>query len=226
MRRIRVSFVPLILAVVALLAMIALVQDRNDRTWAVVMGLTTVAAIIYGAHQEHVATRAIALARRRVGGLPYDVLRGEMDRARRHERPFAVVRIRLGSAEIDHAATSTLVAALKAGADRRSALRSIDRWWRTSNDLFLVLPETSADAARIALRRVGGDQAVLNGSWQVAAFPEDGLTTGALFEALGARPPGGEDLPARLPRVSAPPETAPALLEHPAQTVSISSDEK
>ena len=150
-------------AFVALLAMIALVQDRNDRTWSVVMGLTTVAAVAYGAYQEHVATRAIALARRRVGGMPYDILRREMDRARRHERPFAVVRIRLGKAESDHAATSALVAALRAEGDRRSALRSIDRWWRSGNDLFLVLPETSADAARVALRRMAS--ATATRSW-------------------------------------------------------------
>jgi hypothetical protein len=225
MRRIRVSFVPLILAVVALLAMIALVQDRNDRTWAVVMGLTTVAAVIYGAHQEHVATRAIALARRRIGGMPYDVLRAEMDRARRHERPFAVVRIRLGSPG-DQASTSALVASLRADEVRGTALRSIDRWWRSGNDLFLLLPETSADAARVALRRVGSDEAVLSGSWQVAAFPENGITTGALFEALGVRPPGGEDLPAHLPEVPAVPDAQSTLGEHAARAVPISTDDK
>jgi hypothetical protein len=226
MRRIRVSFVPLILAAVALLAMVALVQDRNIRTWAVVMGLTTVAAVSYGAYQEHVATRAIAVARRRIGGTPFDELRREMDRARRHERPFAVVRIRLGSGGTDGQSTETLVTALRAGDEARSALRSIDRWWRSANDLFLLLPETSADAARVALRRVGGDQAVLTGMWQVAAFPEDGITTGALFEALGARPPGGEDLPAALPGMPDAAEGKAPRHEHAAQAVSVSADDQ
>jgi hypothetical protein len=206
--------------------MIALVQDRNIRTWAVVMGLTTVAAVSYGAYQEHVATRAIAVARRRVGGMPFDDLRREMDRARRHERPFAVVRIGLGADAVEHDATAALVASLRARDGERSALRSIDRWWRSSNDLFLLLPETSADAARMALRRVGGDEALLNGTWQVAAFPEDGITTGALFEALGARAPGGEDLPAELPDLPAAAEGIAGLRDHAAQPVSIPSDDQ
>lgn len=225
MRRIRVSFVPLILAVVALLAMIALVQDRNIRTWAVVMGLTTVAAVSYGAYQEHVATRAIGVARRRIGGTPFDDLRLEMDRARRHERPFAIVRIHLETNESAPEVTTALIAALRSN-QRRPALRSVDSWWRSANDVFLLLPETSADAARVALRRVGGDEAVLTGHWQVAAFPENGITVGALFEALGARPPGGEDLPADLPGPSSTPEAEAGRPERSPQAVSISTDDK
>jgi hypothetical protein len=217
MRRIRVSFVPLILAVVALLAMIALVQDRNIRTWAVVMGLTTVAAVVYGAHQEHIATRAIDVARRRIGGTPFDDLRLEMDRARRHERPFAVVRIHLDAKASTAAATDAVINALRSSQHGRSELRSVDRWWRSANDVFLLLPETTADAARVALRRVGGGEAILVGSLQVAAFPEDGITTGALFEALGARAPGGEDLPVELPSPS--PERGP-------RPVPVSTDDK
>ena len=162
MRRFRITFVPLILAVVALLAMVALVQDRNTRTWAVVMGLTTVAAVGYGAYQEHVAARAISVARRRLRGMPFDDLRREMDRARRHERPFAVVRIPIGSEDLADQATATLLTGLKAPDARRSVLRSVDRWWRSANNLYLLFPETSADSARVTMRRLGGDEAILD----------------------------------------------------------------
>lgn len=202
MRRFRITFVPLILAVIALLAMVALVQDRNTRTWAVVMGLTTVAAVGYGAYQEHVATRAIGLARRRLGGTPFDDVRREMDRARRHERPFALVRVPL-STDTD-ASTAALLSALVRPASDRTGLRTVDRTWRIGNSLFLLLPETTADAARVAVSRVGAEDAIADGRWPVAAFPEDGLTIGALFEALGARPPRGEEL--SLPLVGEPGE--------------------
>ncbi len=226
MRRVRITFVPLILAVVALLAMIALVQDRNTRTWAVVMGLTTVAAVGYGAYQEHVAARAISVARRRLRGMPFDDLRREMDRARRHERPFAVVRIPIGSEDLADQATAHLLAGLKAPEARRSVLRSVDRWWRSANNLYLLFPETSADSARVTMRRLGGDEAILAGRWQVVAFPEDGLTTGALFEALGARPPRGEELPVPLPGRPSPTDAQPGLRDSAARAVPIPRDDQ
>ena len=142
--------------VVALLAMIALVQDRNTRTWAVVMGLTTVAAVGYGAYQEHVAARAISVARRRLRGMPFDELRREMDRAATPRAPLlGGAHTLIGSEDLADQATATLLTALKAPDARRSALRSIDRWWRSANNLYPPVPETSADSARMTMRRLG-----------------------------------------------------------------------
>jgi hypothetical protein len=196
MRHFRVSYVPLILGIVGMLAMVALVQDRNVRTWAVVMGLTTVAAVSYAAYQEHVATRAIAVARRRVSGTPFDEMRREMDRSRRHERPFALARIPVADAA-DSEATAALIAALRSAGGKSPGLRSIDRSWRSADSVFLLLPETSSEGARSVIRRaVASGAGILTGDWRVVAFPEDGLTAGALFDTLGSPTPRGEDLPA------------------------------
>jgi hypothetical protein len=212
MRHFRISYVPLILGLVGLLAMFALVQDKNVRTWAVVMGLTTVAAVSYAAYQEHIATRAVAVARQRLGGTPFDEMRREMDRARRHERPFAIPVA--GSAD----ATMALLAELRSAGGKHHGLRSIDRSWRSSDSVFLLLPETSSEGARSVIRRaVTSGAGVLSGEWRVVAFPEDGLTAGALFEALGSRAPRGEDLPAPADAES----RGPVMPAGSAQTASI-----
>jgi hypothetical protein len=195
MRRFRVTFVPLMLAVIALLAMVALVQDRNVRTWAVVMGLTTVAAVGYGAYQELVATRAVAIARRRLGGTWFDDIRRELDRARRHEHAVALARITLPPQSTPDATTRLIEAIQPTGAGRAGP-RSADRFWRSGGSVYLLLPETTADGARAVVRRaILTDPSLGSSSWHVASFPEDAITVGALFEALGTRPPRAEELP-------------------------------
>ena len=185
MRRRELTHVPLILAIVAVIAMVALVQDRNVRTWATVMGLTSVAAVGYAAYQEQRATRAVSIARRRLGGAPYDELRREMDRARRHERPFSLVRIR---------ATDVRSLGASVHGQGTPALRSTDRFWKRGADLYLLLPETSSPGVDTVLRRALSDPLEVAEDWRVASFPADGVTVGALFAALGAPAPRGEDL--------------------------------
>jgi hypothetical protein len=196
MRRFRVTFVPLILALIAVLAMAALVDDRNTRTWGVVMGLTTVAAIGYGAYQEHLATRAVAVARRRLGGTWFDDIRREVDRARRHEHAVAVAKITVPRhSPVDE--TARLIEAIRPSGAGRAGPRSADRFWRSGGSVYLLLPETTAAGARtVVTRAIRSDPALADAAWQVASFPEDAITVGALFEALGTRPPRAEELPA------------------------------
>lgn len=187
-RRGTVSYVPLILGIVGVLAMLALVDDRNVRTWAIVIGCTTVAAVGYAAYQEQRANRAVAIARRRSADVPYDELRREMDRARRHERPFALARIRM-----PRAATPSKAVDLPE-TFRRMAWRSTDRAWRRGRDLYLLLPETTADATTAMLRRTLDVTASDGIEFRVAAFPESGVTVGALFRTLGASAPRSDDV--------------------------------
>jgi hypothetical protein len=205
MRRFRVTFVPLILALIALLAMVALVDDRNVRTWAVVMGLTAVAAIGYGAYQEHLATRAVAVARRRLGGTWFDDIRREIDRSRRHDHAVALAKITTPGHSSEE--TALLVEAIRPTGAGRAGPRSADRFWRSGGSVYLLLPETTAAGARaVVTRAIHSDPLLADSAWQVASFPEDAITVGALFEALGTRPPRAEELPTPVAEVPAPAE--------------------
>lgn len=189
-----IPVVPIVLGFVAIMAMLGAAGDRDDvGIWATVLGLTTLAAVAYSAFQEQRAGRAIALARRRLGSAPYDALRHEMDRARRHERPLALARIQL--AAVDGArGVHALLAGPTTGTP--TLLRSTDRSWRDGRSVYLLLPETSTAAATSMVRRaVAAQPAIEPGSWRVVAFPEDGLTIGALFEALDGPAPRSEELP-------------------------------
>lgn len=194
MRRIRasrrgtVSYVPLILGIVGVLAMLALVDDRNVRTWAIVIGCTTVAAVGYAAYQEQRANRALSIVRQRSAAVPYEELRREMDRARRHERPFALARVRL-----PRAAASSRSAAFPTSL-RHMTWRSADRLWRRGRDLYLLLPETTAVTATAVLRRALDADEIDGVEIRVAAFPETGVTVGALFRALGSPAPRGDEV--------------------------------
>lgn len=207
MMRRGITHVPLILGIVGMIAMAALVSDHNVRTWAIVMGFTTVAAIGYAAYQEKQAIRAVGIARRRLGSVPYDELRREMDRARRHERPFALARLRLASRSVANGSPLPLLD------DARPAVRSTDRVWRTGRDLYVLMPETSKPGAEAIIGRALSVRPELSTEWRIASFPSDGVTVGALFAELGAGAPRGDDLvpteqPAR-PRVGL--QHAPAV---------------
>ncbi len=203
------THVPLILGIVAVIAMAALVSDHNVRTWAIVMGFTTVAAIGYAAYHEKQAIRAVGIARRRLGSVPYDELRREMDRARRHERPFALARLRLaprGASAAGNPAWSPLD-------DAQPPIRSTDRVWKSGRDLYLLMPETSKAGAEAIIARALAVHPEPSTEWRVASFPGDGVTVGALFTELGAPAPHGEDL------VPAEPLASPLAAMHPAPAV-------
>ncbi len=185
MRRGGISYVPAVLGIVGLVAMLALVDDRNVRTWAIVIGLNTVAAVGYAAYQEQRANRAVSIARRRVGAAPFDELLREMDRSRRHERPFAIARVRP-----PHSSAGTNIPATL----RQGRWRSTDRTWRQGRDVYVLLPETNVGAAGVAIDRaltIGVAEGV---DVRIAAFPESGITVGSLFEVLGAAAPRSDEV--------------------------------
>lgn len=220
-----ISAVPVILGLVGLLAGIALVSDHNVRTWAVVMSCTTLAAVAYGAYQEHRAQRAVTIARRRLGSAPHDDVQREMDRARRHERPLAIARLHLGrDPRMPRSSSGRRLGSLDS-VDVRRLLRSTDRIWRQGRSLYLLLPETTAAAARHLIARAAEALPGITHDARVVAFPEDGVTMGALFEALGGTPPApgevtaegdvavpalADAMPANLARVTVPSETGEA----------------
>jgi len=122
--------------------------------------------------------------------------RRELDRARRHRRSFALVRLPLGDAP--HGAGSGRLGDGIAATTLRllgTTLRITDSAWIQDGAAMVLLPESdraTAEAflerARQAAPRRFGERA------GIALFPDDGLTSGALFEAA-ERDMLGEPIP-------------------------------
>ena len=120
-------------------------------------------------------------------------LRLEIARSRRFGRPFGLVRVEGNTRPPSFGAV----------------LRSIDRVWTADGVTYLLLPETDREAAQSLRGRLLRElPAELEGcSLSVAAFPEDGLTSGALLTVLRptrerARAPEGR--PAFVPLAESP----------------------
>jgi hypothetical protein len=120
----------------------------------------------------------------------------EIARARRHERPMAIVRL---PGESGSNAT-TRAAALA------PYLRRIDRTWADQGEVNVLLPETDRLAAEQLVERLRIRQpSVVGAGASIAAFPTDGLTSGALLAALYGTPlptvavPVGVGRPVELP---------------------------
>ena len=110
---------------------------------------------------------------------PYSELGRELERSRRYERSFSLVRVRAEGA--GQGQRNGSVSALK---DRLGVgLRSIDRVWTLDDDLVYLLPECDRSQADGFVKRIE----TLEGhalSATIASFPEDGVTGGALVELL------------------------------------------
>jgi hypothetical protein len=83
-----------------------------------------------------------------------------------------------------------------------ASLRLTDRAWRDGSDVIVLLPEagrtTAVDlAARLADLAPGRFTSTVG----IAVFPEDGLTSGALVDALG-RDARGESVPRAIARAA------------------------
>lgn len=119
----------------------------------------------------------------------------ELARARRHDRPLAIVRLP-GASGTDAAARSAAIAPY---------LRRIDRTWSEHGDVNVLLPEADRSAAEILVERLRKRQPDAVGGANIATFPADGLTSGALLAALYGTPmvsvavPKGVGRPVELP---------------------------
>jgi hypothetical protein len=100
----------------------------------------------------------------------------ELARARRFNRPFAIVRYP------DAAADPRVGTRLR---DRiASVSRRIDRIWVDGTDLFALLPEADTGAVDAAVTRVRSRLGLSPAADIIATFPESGITSGALIAAL------------------------------------------
>lgn len=92
-------------------------------------------------------------------------------------------------------------------ADLRRHLRRIDLVWVRGNDIYLLLPETDAEAASGALDRLRErvPAAFAPAEPTVVLFPRDGMTSGAILAAVAGRAPLGPAPAPPAPERSAPP---------------------
>jgi len=126
-----------------------------------------------------------------------EALRQELDRSRRFGRSFVLMRFPLppGTAE-----PATEVD--PRGEMLEMMLRSIDRAWSVKDTTYVLLPESTREAARDLAARLSRalPRALALERVEYAEFPADGVTTGALLANL--RPDGatGDVAPVRLMR--------------------------
>lgn len=136
---------------------------------ALVGGLiATSAALIRRRHPKPVpAAQGATMADSQTG---WQEVQRELDRSRRHERPFVLIRI---------PGPASAAGSLKA------FLRSADSLWVSGGNVYVLLPESSRARGEAVLARVRDSQpALLPGNEQLVAFPEDGVTRGALVALL------------------------------------------
>jgi hypothetical protein len=220
-RSLRHVVVPAIAAIVVGLATIVVI-----RATGLVSGWSAdlVLAVIAGA----IAATAVAdrAAFRRGIAVPtwYDELHREFDRARRHGRPFALIR-----AELPTSSRRRLVGVMDGLARQLpemvgTGLRITDRVWVEDDALVVLAPEADQAAAQALAARLQDAMHEGVGSrsdlrWSIAVFPDDGLTTGALLAALdhGAR---GRSLPSPISPLPAPPSATTGPGDDVAATVS------
>ena len=135
----------------------------------------------------------------------WEDLRRELNRSRRYERCFTLIRIAL-PAETDRRrrfrGRSGPNGSLRAVA---ALVRSVDGVWTDETDLYLLLPECDRTTGERTLARIESSLAGVlpaGSTIMVASFPEDGRTSGALLNALHGRP---------IETIEAPPEPAPSI---------------
>jgi hypothetical protein len=146
----------------------------------VILGLIFV-AVLTAFHAGRVSRVSLA----RING-PWDAFRRELDRSRRFERRFALLRMPyLESASADSDRTDLATGDGLLGTIRL-VVRSIDEAWLADGDIYLLLPEASRASASHLVNRLHSilpDPAPLNGI-ELAEFPEDGVTMGAVLAGL------------------------------------------
>jgi len=141
--------------------------------------------------------------RRTVTWSPPEELQVELSRSRRFGHSFVLVRVPCGH-DVDGGSNGREEVARTVS----SLLRRVDRVWPGGTSLYLLLPECDRAMGEAMLARIREPLTKLLSEDQLLAissvlFPEDGFTSGALFDALDARSISLETRPA--PVVVVPP---------------------
>lgn len=139
-----------------------------------------------GPSRAHTLHRVEA-RRRTVTWSSPEELQVELSRSRRYRHPFVLVRIPTGHDE-DRGSNGREEVARTVS----SLLRRVDRVWPGGTSLYLLLPECDRAMGEAMLARIREPLTKLLSEEDLLAissvlFPDDGFTSGALFDALDAR---------------------------------------
>jgi hypothetical protein len=132
-------------------------------------------------------TRRIGARLERAPWSSSEELQVELSRSRRFGHSFALVRIPCryaveGGWTLRRELTSALT----------SLVRRVDRVWPEGTSVYLLLPECNRTMVEAMLARIGEPLSKLlseedRAAVSAAVFPDDGVTSGALFNALNGR---------------------------------------
>jgi len=102
----------------------------------------------------------------------------ELERARRYERPMALIRIAQGRLSADGAAA----AGGEPLVDRvRARTRQVDRVWQEGDQVYVVVPEGGSTAVADLTARLRAATHLAGIEVRSAVFPDQALTAGALL---------------------------------------------
>lgn len=109
----------------------------------------------------------------------------ELERSRRHERPFTVIRSPVGDRDPD-ASTAWCVDMLQR---LQPTIRQLDTIWASGDAVWLLMPESSRSEAEQLLARIAriDPGAGLAESASMASFPEDAITGTGIRRLLEER---------------------------------------
>jgi hypothetical protein len=103
----------------------------------------------------------------------------ELERARRYEHEFGLIRLRPHTDASDADAQEVI---------RSLVLRRTDHAWSDGDDRYVLLPESTAAATRVWIQRLQARPGAERLDIDVAHFPADGLTAVALLDRLDQAP--------------------------------------
>lgn len=103
----------------------------------------------------------------------------ELERSRRSGRGFVLLTMPCSSNGSSRAGEPSAVRLA-------GYLRSLDEAWYDGGRFYVLLPEADRSSAGIVVERILAEapELLASGEARIAAFPDDGLTAGALREAL------------------------------------------
>jgi hypothetical protein len=126
----------------------------------------------------------------------WDAFRRELDRARRFERTFVLLRI----PALEMTSADGVASGFGALGALPLVVRSIDQVWAIDGSIYVVLPESSHATAHqlMARLRIAMPGMPALDHVEMVEFPRDGVTTGSLVANLRPIDLSGAAVPVRL----------------------------